>query len=547
MEEYLVIARKYRPQQFNEVIGQAHVSTTLTNAIKTGRMAHAYLFNGPKGIGKTTIARIFAKALNCAEGPTPTPCGKCPSCLEITKGNSMDVMEIDGASNRGIEEIRTLRDNVKFAPSGNRFKIYIIDEVHMLTPEAFNALLKTLEEPPAHVKFLFATTEPHRMPSTILSRCQRFELKRIQNNLIVDTLKNISIKEKIKISDSTLETIARYANGSLRDAESTLDKLIAYSGNDINHAEALTILGIVDKDMLLDLSRALAESNITKSLNIVTDIFEQGKDLEQFLMDTINHFRNILLSKYSPEVQKLIDMPSDDVKKIIELGKQFSQTRLLEIINILNQIQGELKWSLSKRTALEVGFIKIAKTASKIGLDELVERLEKIEKNMHVSDNKQVYSADSIKPHAHSHHQHNNSEQNEESTPAIKTSGTGSTTKTLESVKNYWDEILAGLGKSNPLIKSYLAEGKPIEFKDGVLTIGFDPTCALHQESLTKKQNKELLEKRFEEKLGAMIRINFILLNSMAKPTVKPQDIIDNPLVEKVRQKFGAKIINIKT
>jgi DNA polymerase-3 subunit gamma/tau len=539
MEEYLVIARKYRPQQFNEVIGQEHVSTTLVNAIKANRMAHAYLFNGPKGIGKTTIARIFAKAINCTEGPTPSPCGKCPSCLEITKGNSMDVMEIDGASNRGIDEIRTLRDNVKFAASGNRFKIYIIDEVHMLTGEAFNALLKTLEEPPPHVKFFFATTEIHRMPATIVSRCQRFELKRISNTLIAETLKKISVNEKIKIQDITLETIARYANGSLRDAESTLDKLIAYSGNNIDHSEAMKILGIVDKDLLYDLSLALAKPDITKALNIITEIHEQGKDIEQFLLDTTGYFRNILLSKYSPEVQKLIDMPLEDVKKIIETGKHFTQGRLLEIINILNQLQGELKWSLSKRITLEVGFIKIAKTASKIGLDELVERLEKLEKNISSGHMHSDNDLNRVKNNSYGIEQEKSKEEYEKPASGGKI--------TLDSVNNIWEELLSGLGKNNLLIKSFLSEGKPVEFKDGTLIIGFDPSCALHQESLEKKQNKELLEKKFEEKLGSPIKLNFKLVNIMAKAKAKPEEIINNPIIEKVRQKFSAKIINVKT
>lgn len=539
MEEYLVIARKYRPQQFNEIIGQEHVCTTLVNAIKGNRLAHAYLFSGPKGIGKTTIARIFAKSLNCSNGPTVTPCDKCAPCLEITKGNSMDVLEIDGASNRGIDEVRELRENVKFAASGGRFKIYIIDEVHMLTNEAFNALLKTLEEPPAHVKFFFATTEPNEVPATILSRCQRFELRRLSAGFIVNRLSGIALKEKIKIGQNTLYTIARYANGSMRDAESTLDKLIAYGGNEINHNEALTILGIVDKDILFDLSHAIMESDINKALSVTTSIFEQGKDLEQFLLDALNHFRNILLAKYSPEIQKLIELPEDDVKKIIEISGNFSQSRLLEIIDTLTQMQGELKWSLSKRISLEMGVIRLARTAAKINPDELVERLEEMEKRLNTGGNPTAPS----------------NKKEDKNTPAVETKQpeqavhpqSAGQAQLFGQIKGLWQEILANIGKKNPLLKSYLSEGSLMELNNSTLTIGFDPACTLHQESLSKENNKEIIEKKLEERLGTRIKLAFKISESLSKPKASQKQIIDSPSVEKIRQKFGAKIISVKS
>ncbi len=247
-QQYQVLARKWRPQQFADVVGQEHVTTTLKNAIEQNRLAHAYLFVGPRGIGKTSTARIFAKALNCVKGPTATPCDKCDNCLEITEGRSLDVLEIDGASNNGVEQVRELRDTVRYAPARGKFKIYIIDEVHMLTTQAFNALLKTLEEPPAHVKFIFATTEPQKVLPTILSRCQRFDLRRIPANLIVKHLKEISKKEKVAIDDEALAAIARGAEGGLRDAESTLDQLIAFCGNKIAEADVLSVFGLVAHD-----------------------------------------------------------------------------------------------------------------------------------------------------------------------------------------------------------------------------------------------------------------------------------------------------------
>lgn len=504
----MVIARKYRPQRFSEIIGQEHVTSTLINAIKTNRVAHAYIFSGPKGIGKTTIARIFAKALNCEHGPAPDPCDKCTSCQEIIKGMSMDVMEIDGASNRGIDQIRELRENVKFAASGSRFKVYIIDEVHMLTTEAFNALLKTLEEPPGHVKFFFATTEPNKVPATIMSRCQRFELRRIKNSQIVDRLKDLADREKIKISKDILYTIARCANGSMRDGESTLDKLISYSGAEIKDDEALTILGVVDKDVLAKLSQAIIGSNIDKALGILSGIFEQGKDQTQFLLDITNHFRDILLAKYSPE---LIELPEDDIPGILESAGQITHGKLLEIINTLIYLQGELKWSLSKQISMEVGIIKTAMAAKRLNLDELVDRLEAMEKRL---------------------------ETNPGPTPEKP--------RLFSQINEFWAEILAGLGKNNPVLKSYLAEGRPIELKQDKLTIGFPPSCSLHQESLSKPQNKEIVEKRFEERLGAPVKLDFTIMDSLEKPKPAAR-AIDNPLVEKVRRKFGAKIVSIKS
>ena len=275
---YLVLARKYRPQTFDELVGQAHITELLRKSIESGRIAHAFLFCGPRGIGKTSCARILAKSLNCQNGPTLKPCGECPACLEIANGNSFDVIEIDGASNRGIDEIRTLRENVKFAPSYGRYKIYIVDEVHMLTSDAFNALLKTLEEPPEHVKFIFATTEVHKVPATILSRCQRFDFKRIQVEIIMDNLKGICVKENLKANEEALFAIAKASQGSMRDALSILDQLSALSDKGIDAADVFSMLGMVEIEFLFDLTDALIARNCVKALDIFNQVIERGKD-----------------------------------------------------------------------------------------------------------------------------------------------------------------------------------------------------------------------------------------------------------------------------
>ena len=296
---YLVIARKYRPQRFSDVVGQEHVTQTLSNAIRQQRIAHAYLFVGPRGTGKTTAARIFAKCLNCTGGPSVDFPDDDPRCVEIAEGRSMDVLEIDGASNRGIEEIRSLRETVKYAPATSKYRIYIIDEVHMLTKEAFNALLKTLEEPPDHVKFMFATTEPDKVLPTILSRCQRFDLRRIPSALIVKHLAHISKLENVSIDDAALYAIARGADGGMRDAESTLDQLISFCGNTIVEADVLSMFGLTSRNQILSLAYAMVSGDLPTVLREFNDLARNGKDLGRLLSELLNHFRNLLLFRVS--------------------------------------------------------------------------------------------------------------------------------------------------------------------------------------------------------------------------------------------------------
>src|SRR5215472_7303820 len=296
---YQVIARKYRPQRFADVVGQEHVTQTLANAIQQNRIAHAYLFVGPRGTGKTTLARIFAKCLNCTDGPKVDFSDEDPRCQEIAQGRSLDVLEIDGASNRGIEEVRELRETVKYAPATSRFKIYIIDEVHMLTKEAFNALLKTLEEPPSHVKFMFATTEPEKVLPTILSRCQRFDLRRIPAALIVKHLAYIAGLEKVRIDEAALHAIARGADGGMRDAESALDQLISFCGAEIVEADVLSMFGLDAQNQILKLSRAVLAGEIQIALSELNQLAHGGKDLGRLLGDLLNHFRNLLIYQVS--------------------------------------------------------------------------------------------------------------------------------------------------------------------------------------------------------------------------------------------------------
>src|SRR4030042_1299834 len=357
--EYIAFALKYRPQDFDEVVGQAHVVTSLKKAIIEKRVHHAYLFSGPRGVGKTSLARILAKSLNCASGPTAKACGTCPSCLSVVKGNSLDIIEMDGASNRGSDEIRTLRENVKLSTAGSRYKIYIIDEGHMLTQEAFNALLKTLEEPPAHVEFIFAPTHPHKVPPTILSRCQKFQFNLFTLDEIVSKLKAIVKAEKLKIQENLLYTVARTAEGSIRDAESLLDQLVPVLLETGSLDEVLSFLGVVGEDSLNTLLKNLVGNDLPACLNFVNDLAESGKDLGVFANAFIGHLRNLLLAKVSDKLfTHLSEVAPATKDEILKLSAAISTTRVLEIIDLLLEVKDISNRLNSVRVPLELALVK---------------------------------------------------------------------------------------------------------------------------------------------------------------------------------------------
>src|SRR3989338_6437933 len=342
---YLVYARKFRPQCFGDIIGQEHVTATLQNGIKEKKIAQSFLFSGTRGVGKTSAARILAKSLNCEKGIEPEPCGKCISCKEITQGSSLDILEIDGASNRGIDEIRTLRENVKFKPSHGRYKIYIIDEVHMLTGEAFNALLKTLEEPPEHVKFIFATTEAHKVPLTILSRCQRYNFRRIPAALMIQTLREVANKEKLKVKDDVLFLIAKHSEGSLRDGESLLDQLASYGDGEVAAEDVAFTLGLTGDDVYFLLLGALKARDGKKVLATVGKVIEAGKDLVQFSRGLLEIFRDLLVSQVGKPSDELVEGTAERIAEIKQFQSAFSPEELLFSVTLLQQLLREIRWS----------------------------------------------------------------------------------------------------------------------------------------------------------------------------------------------------------
>ncbi len=356
--EYRVLARKCRPQVFEDVLGQDHVVRTLQNAITQQRIAHAFLFSGPRGVGKTSVARILAKALNCESGPAPVPCNRCVHCVEITNGNAIDVREIDGASNRGIDEIRELRENVKFVPASCRYKIYIIDEVHMLTREAFNALLKTLEEPPAHVIFIFATTETQKVPATILSRCQCFDFRRIALKQITQNLKNIAVSDGIRVSDGALSWIAEAGDGSLRDAQSIFDQVISYAGDEIADSAVEEILGRSDRRFLFSLSEAVLARDAGRCLKIIDEAYYAGLDMRYFFQTLLGHFRNLLFTGIAGGKGDLVELPAEEADKLKEQADGQSTDTLQRYLEILMSEEENVRRSRRRRSRLPIGPVR---------------------------------------------------------------------------------------------------------------------------------------------------------------------------------------------
>jgi len=380
---YQVLARKWRPQRFTEVVGQQHITRTLQNAIRQSRVGHAYLFVGPRGIGKTTTARIFAKALNCESGIVPEPCCACQSCEEIAGGSSLDVIEIDGASHNKVEHVRDIRENVQYTPSRSRYKIYIIDEVHMLSTAAWNALLKTLEEPPPHVKFLFATTEPHKVLPTIVSRCQRFDLKRISVPLIVERLAQIAESEGIRIDERALAAVARAADGAMRDAQSIFDQMIAFCGGRdgddvIEEQDVIDVFGLASGAELAELARALIGNNLNAALAIVQSLADHGRDLERLHTDLIGYVRNVMICSVCSDPSQLLEVSASELGELQEISQGADPRLVQRILQGLLTQEASLRTALNKRVFIEATIARVIVDAHSVQLDQVIARLNEL-------------------------------------------------------------------------------------------------------------------------------------------------------------------------
>jgi DNA polymerase-3 subunit gamma/tau len=550
--EYLVLARKWRPQSFQDLIGQEQVARTLTNAILQNRIAHAFIFSGPRGVGKTSVARILAKALNCEEGPTPAPCQVCSHCREITAGTSMDVREIDGASNRGIDEIRELRENVKFSPASGRYKIYIIDEVHMLTREAFNALLKTLEEPPAHVVFLFATTELHKIPATILSRCQSHDFRIIPLKQIAEKLKQIAEAEKIGISAAGLAWIAAAGKGSLRDAQSIFDQAISYAGKDIKDADVEELLGMADRRFLFLLSGAILKKDAAQCLQIINEGYYAGLDMKHFFQLLLNHFRNLLFVKIAGPNPSFFDLTEDDLAELQAQGAGAARETIQRLLDILLTEEENMRRTQEPRLHLETAIVRMAYLEELVPIEEVLGRMEMLEKKLSAGVTKAALTA-SDRP-------------NQPATPVPTAVNHPSPSQVREDKQAYraadsspeqrWADYKAQVKKQNPGLGSNIEQGVFVSHADKALTVGFPVGFAF--DYVRERDHLERLEELARPFFGDQVTLKFEIIKSDPGDRVGKlngaarnnhdlrQEAMNHPLLQKAIDLFeGAEVREI--
>ena len=559
---YQVFARKYRPQTFDDLVGQAHVTRTLKNALEQNRLAHAYLFVGPRGIGKTSTARILAKALNCIHGPTVTPCGVCDSCKEITGGNSLDVLEIDGASNNGVEQVRELRDNVRYAPSKGHFKIYIIDEVHMLTSAAFNALLKTLEEPPPHVKFIFATTEPQKVLPTILSRCQRFDLHRIPANLIADHLQFIAGKEKVTLDPAAAHAIAKGADGGLRDAESMLDQLVAFCGEKIAEDDVLNVFGFTSEQTVASFTEKILSGATADALELLHAEAANGKDMMKLMSDLIGYLRDLLVFKVKPDA--VADEFNPELQAALEAQSAVIETdRLLELIDQFAGAEGRMKWAPNKKLHFEVAVIKAIQTLSQVTLNEVIENLSALRDGKEPNQVrvatpppvKKLESKKAERPTSNVQRSTSNSEGAAVvGTPYVAESATDSL-----DLDELWGKAVAQIRAKRPLIKGWIDSAKVLGREGRFFLLGFPPEEKTAMESLTMPRNRDFLESLLKELSGRDWTVKLSLKEGLAvqasrqetpesenkaarKPSPTAATFKDDPLIREALEIFKGEI-----
>ncbi len=548
---YIVTARKWRPTTFEDVVGQQHVSLTLKNAIQQNRLGHAYIFSGPRGVGKTTVARILARVLNCAKPVDGTPCNECESCQEISSGRNVDVFEIDGASNRGVEEIRNLREAVRYAPAKSKYKVYIIDEVHMLTKEAFNALLKTLEEPPSHVLFVFATTEVHKVPPTILSRCQRFDFRRIAINDIIERLRLIAKEENITIEDDALLYIAKKGDGSMRDAQSIFDQVVAFSGTNVTAALVLETLNIVDQDLYFDVTDILRNRDTKRGLQLIARIVDNGYDMREFLAGLAENVRN-LLTITTTNSSDLIETSAEYRKRYQEEARHFNDVDLIRYLRAIIELHKDLRYSSQPRIRLESGIIELIKMEKTADMQTLINRLDELKKN-NVTDDGGI----PIRGSAHAGWQTTTTNGTTNTSPVSKQSPPSPVTNVVreqppqkpvqpsdtpksisaEEAFARWNEFVTAVKTSRINLGSILSQSALVDVDNGCLQLSCENDFQLN----TLRRNKDYLSKISERVFG--IPTSFQIEKDKIRRDNKSTNGEKNkehPVIEAMRRELGA-------
>jgi DNA polymerase-3 subunit gamma/tau len=583
--DYQVSARKYRPGTFDDVIGQPHVVQTLVNAMTTKRIAQAYLFSGTRGVGKTTVARILAKALNCEQGPTGMPCGICVNCMEIAQGHSVDVIEIDGASNTSVDDVREIRENVKFTPFKGAYRVYIIDEVHMLSNSAFNALLKTLEEPPPHVVFIFATTEIHKIPATILSRCQHYNFRRIAKTEIIARLRHVAEQDGIKLEERSLAALARASEGSMRDGLSLLDQAVAFGGKSIDHAELETLLGAVPQELLRSLIQAIISQDSAAALRTLSQLIEGGHDLRAYCADVVEYLRNLLVVSVtaSQEWPALIGASADDLAQLAADKGSLTPEHIQQLFALFTQAEDALRFSAHPRFVLETAAVKAtrllrkeavapeqpARAASSGPTQTAAVRSETPPTSRPVGAAPKPFrstappaAAPALRPAPGGAAA--KTIQPPSSEPATRPAGAPTTgTRTPQAVTLDWERLQEEVGHSFPNIAPFLEMGRLVAIEGTAVTIGFGKQATVARAMLEKSDNIHALTSLCERMSGQPVRVRVVELTDTDPPgptmaqirTAKEQEqklvLLErakaHPLVKEALEIFGAELADVRT
>ena len=553
---YIVLSRRYRPKAFDEIVGQKHVVTTLVNALQSDRVAHAYLFAGPRGVGKTSMARILSKALNCQKGTTDTPCNKCSTCNSITNGNDIDVLEIDGASNRGIDEIRNIRQNVGYAPAVSKHKIYIIDEVHMLTKEAFNALLKTLEEPPAHVKFIFATTSPSRVPDTVQSRCQRFDFKNISIADISDRLSQICKAENIAAEKEVLQSIAKYARGGLRDSESILDQLASFCHEKITLRDVYDIFGVVSEEKLSSLINSFTQKKPELSIEIFHSIMESGRDVEGFIDQLLLYIRDLLLVSVCKNESDTMGTVSGDLNLLRTQSSSFSHETLMYMFQVISEAKTKTRDLLQQKIYLEVLFVKLATMEELEPLSSVLDKIEGMKKIFegNAEDTEKAIFINKTdvtvpaKPEIQATPSHESAVLDKKASPDTSCAET-------------WNKAMLELQTKKKTTWALLKNARVLSIDGNDAIVEIPKNYLVHKERLEKPEEKRIINSCLEKVTGRKISVKIIVSKNGFQATdnkssshgvvqegkkKKLDDVKNEPMVKKAIEFFDGSIVNVR-
>jgi len=547
MNMYQALYRKFRPKTFDELLGQEHITTILKNQVSKGNIGHAYLFSGTRGTGKTSAAKVFSRAVNCLDPIEGNPCNKCEICRGILDESIMDVIEMDAASNRKIEDIRELKEKVIYPPSKAKYKVYIIDEVHMLTNEAFNALLKTLEEPPKHLLFLLATTEPERLPHTILSRCQRFDFKRLKSKEIIDNMVKIADSMSLNIEKKVFDLIAKNSDGAMRDALSLLDQCISYNDKEITYDDAIKILGIADNSLLFKMCDSIIYNDMESSIKMVNHIIQEGKDISQFLKDTIHHYRNLMIVKTSDNPDSLIDW--GEIVDYQEQSRNISLPLILRSLNILTEAEHSMKWSTQPKNIFEMAVIRLVNLTEELTLEERVRKLEEGITTKPVSSTKQIVEVPKdIKTNKEPLQKVEERKEELKTSIINEMSSNSSEDLNFENVKKSWPKVMQLIKSRKINIYALAMEGELEKIEHNRVTLSYKDGFEFHKDAVSSPQNKSFLEGLLSEFYGQSIELMVIMkscLNSQISESNKANNNNEDPTKE-VLDFFGEGIVEIK-